>query len=107
MEAFIKMFVKWTVPFNGNSPITEYTLHYRQKGGAFWFTMLVRSSHVSADVPMSVNLNSLEGFDFYVTASNRHGSSEESDIFQVSKNSFLLIAPPTSSSEPTGNTNNY
>ncbi|XP_065843344.1 neural cell adhesion molecule 1-like isoform X2 [Oscarella lobularis] len=101
METFIKMFVKWTVPFNGNSPITEYTLHYRQKGGAFWFTMLVRSSQVSADVPMSINLNSLKGFDFYVTASNRHGSSEESEIFQVSKNSFLLIAPPTSSSEPT------
>ena len=85
----------------GTVPIKEYTLHYRQKGGAFWYTMLVRSSQVSADVPMPIKLISLNDFEFYVTASNCHGSSEASAIFQVSKKNFLLVAPPTS--EPTGN----
>ncbi|XP_065843324.1 immunoglobulin superfamily DCC subclass member 3-like isoform X2 [Oscarella lobularis] len=97
----IRMYVNWTVPFNGNSAIKGYTLHYRQKGDAFWHIMLVHSSQVSATVPIPINLSDLRDFEFYVTAANRHGSSEESAILQVSANSFIVVATPSSSSEPT------
>ena len=97
----ISMFANWTIPFDGNSPINGYVLHYREKEDARWSVTPTRETENFKAIDIGVEDESdIIGYEFYVTAENLRGASKRSRIVQASRKDFIFITPPTSSPPP-------
>ena len=106
----ISMFANWTIPFDGNSPINGYVLHYREKEEARWSVTPTRETeNFKAIDIVVVDESDIIGYEFYVTAENLRGASKRSRIVQASRKDFIFITPPTSSPPPppTSSTGNF
>ncbi|XP_065845724.1 immunoglobulin superfamily DCC subclass member 3-like [Oscarella lobularis] len=97
----ISMFANWTIPFDGNSPINGYVLHYREKEDARWSVTPTRETENFKAIDIGVvDESDIIGYEFYVTAENLRGASKRSRIVQASRKDFIFITPPTSSPPP-------
>ena len=88
------LIVRWPVPFDGGSPITEYTVQWTESGGTF-------GTNEGTTTSPSFTITGLTNGDEYdarVIATNVNGSSDPSAV--VSGIPEIVVTPPPSLQPP-------
>ena len=83
----VRAVVKWTVPFDGNSPIDFYTVYFRSSGEDMWSSHAVDGSQHSTVIA----LHGIETMEFCVSATNIRNSSKRSNVRQVNEIELQLL----------------
>ncbi len=90
--------VSWPAPFDGGSPITEYTVQWTDRGGTFG----TNEGTTTSPSFTITGLTNGDEYDVRVIATNINGSSEPSAV--VSGIPAVVIAPPPSLQTPSAPT---
>ncbi|XP_035232056.1 Down syndrome cell adhesion molecule-like [Stegodyphus dumicola] len=72
--------VKWNQVVNRDDPLTGYTLHY-QRGSGHWLHVPLVAADQSSYTLTSLQADTL--YHLYLTANNKHGRGQASDILTV------------------------
>lgn len=86
--------ISWNVPFSGNSPLEEYIVQFKQISDN-WQTaekIVIAGSEIQATI---VNLQPAKAYHVRLTAENKFGSSEFSEVIQVTTLEEVPSGPPT------------
>lgn len=86
--------ISWNVPFNGNSPLEEFIIHYK-KISENW-QKAKKISVLGGDTQAKIiNLQPAKSYHVRLTAENKFGSSEFSEVIQVTTLEEIPSGPPT------------
>ena len=86
--------ISWNIPFTGNSPIEEYIVQFKTVTDN-WQTsekVVVIGTEVQATI---INLRPAKAYHVRITAENKFGSSEVSEVIQVTTLEEVPSGPPT------------
>lgn len=86
--------ISWNIPFSGNSPIEEYILQYKPISENWQNAekVVVAGTEIQATI---INLRPARTYHVRVTAENKFGSSDFSEIIQVTTLEEIPSGPPT------------
>lgn len=86
--------ISWNIPFSGNSPIEEYTVQYKAISENWQSAekVVVAGPEIQATI---INLRPARTYHVRVVAENKFGSSEFSEIIQVTTLEEVPSGPPT------------
>lgn len=86
--------ISWNIPFSGNSPIEEYIVQYKPISENWQSAekVVVAGAEIQATI---INLRPARTYHVRVIAENKFGSSEFSEIIQVTTLEEVPSGPPT------------
>ncbi|CRK92906.1 CLUMA_CG006322, isoform A, partial [Clunio marinus] len=86
--------ISWNVPFSGNSPIEEYVIQYKSISDNW---QKADKSHVTGSRLQATisNLQPAKAYHVRIAAENKFGSSDYSEIIQVTTLEEVPSGPPT------------
>lgn len=86
--------ISWNIPFSGNSPIEEYLVQYKPISESWQSAekVVVAGAEIQATI---INLRPARTYHVRVIAENKFGSSEFSEIIQVTTLEEVPSGPPT------------
>jgi hypothetical protein len=86
--------ISWNIPFSGNSPIEEYIVQYKPISENWQNAekVVVAGAEIQATI---INLRPAKTYHVRVIAENKFGSSEFSEIIQVTTLEEVPSGPPT------------
>lgn len=86
--------ISWNIPFSGNSPIEEYIIQYKSISENWQNAekVVVIGTETQATI---INLRPAKAYHIRLTAENKFGSSDSSEIIQVTTLEEVPSGPPT------------
>lgn len=86
--------ISWNIPFSGNSQIEEYIIQYKPISDNWQNAekVVVAGTEIQSTI---INLQPAKAYHVRVTADNKFGSSDFSDIIQVTTLEEVPSGPPT------------
>ncbi|XP_070509703.1 cell adhesion molecule Dscam1 isoform X3 [Chironomus tepperi] len=86
--------ISWNIPFSGNSPIEEYIVQYKPISESWQNAekVTIAGSEIQATI---INLRPARTYHVRLSAENKFGSSEHSEIIQVTTLEEVPSGPPT------------
>lgn len=86
--------MSWQTPFSGNSPIEGFTVQFKSIGESW--TIAQKMSIVGSESQINIaNLQPAKAYHMRLTAENKFGSSEFSEMIQVTTLEEAPSAPPS------------
>lgn len=86
--------ISWIIPFSGNSPIEEFIIQHKPISDNWQSAQKVVVAGVENQATI-VNLHPAKAYHVRITAENKFGSSEFSEIIQVTTLEEVPSGPPT------------